>query len=650
MTRFFRISALVLFFGSILFADALPDLIQFTAISQKQVFREDFNAGADRWQLGSNCRIVPEGRNGTPALFMERTEPGNYRSALASLALQLTPGCRYRCTGWYRTEDLPDKTNILAPCIEYRENNVYKWMKNLQAPASREWKQVSLYFEATAECNLLLRLFYNLTGKVWFDDLEITVAEQAAIYPLKPMLQHLDPEGDVLLQCADNAQLRQRPGDFQLFFKCPEIGLQTARPLNDRGQVAISLGPLADGEYTCQAYLLDLREKIILTQDTFTWFRRTDLKPSPGQATLDEHGRFQVDGKPFLPVGIYVTWIRTLTDVKRVAEGGFNFIHSYTAAHLNIKKENEFNGLPVQEMQGGAKIGTPEWAENVRRSLELLQQHGLKLMSFPCREEFRHPTVLAAYTADELPVSEIPRLRKLRNDYARTFPLSPVVALTCEADDVAQYARAADLVGVDPYPVVTKNSRSMARAQKFMDWLTQDNIPFMFVPQAFNWGGHKTDDFSKYVYPSEEQIRSLTLLAAIYGCRCFCFYSYTTIFERTELKDPGSAVKFWPRVTAVARLLRELEPWLLSLEQAPEVTCALQKDSVVKARAFAADNEIRVLITAQGPGEAQAELTIPGCPDLKSKYGHTTNLGNGRYLFTATDIASDVLTTNKEQR
>ena len=70
MTRFFRISALVLFFGSILFADALPDLTQFTAISQKQVFREDFNAGADRWQLGSNCRIVPEGRNGTPALFM----------------------------------------------------------------------------------------------------------------------------------------------------------------------------------------------------------------------------------------------------------------------------------------------------------------------------------------------------------------------------------------------------------------------------------------------------------------------------------------------------------------------------------------------------------------------------------------------------
>ncbi|NLF62504.1 MAG: hypothetical protein GX574_15295, partial [Lentisphaerae bacterium] len=149
---------------------------------------------------------------------------------------------------------------------------------------------------------------------------------------------------------------------------------------------------------------------------------------------------------------------------------------------------------------------------------------------------------------------------------------------------------------------------------------------------------------SKYVYPSEEQIRSMPLLAAIHGCRCFCFFSYTSIFERTELKDPGSAVKFWPRVTAAAQLLRELEPWLLSLEPAPEVTCVLQKDSIVKARAFVADNEVRVLITAQGPGEAQAELTIPGCPDLKSKYGHTTNLGNGRYLFTGNDIASDVLT------
>ena len=645
MARFFWIGTLALFSGCARFAAELPDLTQF-ASPQKLVFSEDFNAGADRWQLGSNCRVVPEGRDGTPALFMERTEPDDYQSALATLPLQLTPGRSYCCTVWYRTEGVPDRVNILAPCVEYRENNVYKRMKNSNAGtlASLKWKQARLYFEATAECNLLLRLYYNLTGKVWFDDLEIIAVEQAAIYTVKPMLQHLGPEGDVLLQCADNVQLRQRPGDFQLLFECPELGLRTASPLDDRGQVAIRLGPLADGEYTCHAYLLDKRDKAILTQDTFTWFRRADLKPSPGQVTLDEHGRFQVDGKPFLPVGIYVTWIRTLTDVKRVAEGGFNFIHSYTAAYLNIKKENEFNGLPAQEMHGGAKMGTPEWTENVRRSLDLLQQHGLKLMSFPCRDEFRHPTALAAYTADERPVSEIPRLRKLRSDYARTFPLSPVVALTCEADDVGQYARAADLVGVDPYPVTTEKSRDMAAAQKFMDNLSRDNIPFMYVPQAFNWGGHRTDDFSKYVYPSEEQIRSMTLLAAIYGCRCFCFYSYTTIFERTELKAPGSAVKFWPRVTAVARLLRELEPWLLSLEQAPEVTCTLQKDSVVKARAFAADNEVRVLITAQGPGEAQAELTIPGCPDLKSKYGHTTNLGNGRYLFTGNDIASDVLT------
>lgn len=647
MARFFCVGVLTLFFGSFLCAEELPDLTQFAAVSQKQVFREDFNAGADRWQLGSNCRVVPEGRNGTPALFMERTKPGDYRSALASLPLRLTPGCNYRCTAWYRTEDLPAQANIAAPAIEYRENNVYKRMKNLQAKASPEWKKVTLYFEATAECNLLLRLFYDLTGKAWFDDLEITIAEQAAIFPLKPMLQHLGPDGDVLLQCVDNAQLLERPGDFQLFLECPELGLKTAKNLDDQGQVAFRLGTLPDGEYTFQAYLLDLRDKIILAQDTFTWLRRANLKPSPGQATLDEHGRFQVDGKPFLPVGIYVTWIRTLTDVKRVAEGGFNFIHSYTAAHLNIKKENEFNGLPAQEMPG-TKMGSPEWAENVRRSLDLLQQHGLKLMSFPGRDEFRHPTTLAAYTADELPTSEIPRLRKLRNDYARAFPLTPVVALTCEVEDVGQYARAADLVGVDPYPVQTEKSRSMAAVQNFMDRLSRDNIPFMFVPQAFNWGGHKTDNFSRYVYPSEEQIRSMALLAAIYGCRCFCFYSYTTIFERTELKDPGSAVTFWPRVTAVAQLLRELEPWLLSLEPAPEVTCILQKDSVVKAKAFTANNEIRVLITAQGPGEALAELTIPGCPDLQSKYGRTTNQGNGRYLFTATDIASDVLTTKAE--
>ena len=135
----------------------------------------------------------------------------------------------------------------------------------------------------------------------------------------------------------------------------------------------------------------------------------------------------------------------------------------------------------------------------------------------------------------------------------------------------------------------------------------------------------------------------MVLLGAIYGAKWFCFYSYTTIMERQEKFDPGSSRVFWPRVCAVAKLLRGLEPWLLSLEKAPDVAIASKASSIVDARAFSSDGKLRVLVTACGPGKAEAVITVPGKTNLKSRFGNIRPLGDGKYLFCGDDICSDIL-------
>ena len=92
--------------------------------------------------------------------------------------------------------------------------------------------------------------------------------------------------------------------------------------------------PLKDGDYPCKAFLLNLKNKTIVAKGEYTFRRIEKLKK---QSYLDKYNRLIVDGKPFLPVGVFYTWVRTEKDLQRIADGGFNFILTYTPNSLNIQ-------------------------------------------------------------------------------------------------------------------------------------------------------------------------------------------------------------------------------------------------------------------------------------------------------------------------
>ena len=100
----------------------------------------------------------------------------------------------------------------------------------------------------------------------------------------------------------------------------------------------------------------------------------------------------------------------------------------------------------------------------------------------------------------------------------------------------------------------------------------------------------------------------------------------------------------WKKLKAAAMTLKNMEPYLLSTETAPEIRVENSGKAKVHARAWLRENgKLCVAVVGSGGGNAEAVLHIPGNRSLKSSYGRTVSLGNGCYRFTSADLGSDLL-------
>ena len=63
----------------------------------------------------------------------------------------------------------------------------------------------------------------------------------------------------------------------------------------------------------------------------------------------------------------------------------------------------------------------------------------------------------------------------------------------------------------------------------------------------------------------------------------------------------------------------------------------------VAARAFVHEGKPLVVITADGPDQSEAEISVPGFTGLKSRYGNTIEIAPCVYRFRGLHIDSDVL-------
>ncbi|MBP5638237.1 MAG: hypothetical protein J6X55_02070, partial [Victivallales bacterium] len=490
----------------------------------------------------------------------------------------------------------------------------------------------------------------NLTGVLYYSDMEITELgdTMSLLYPIKPSQLILDDQGTITMRIHDFINRPKSRLRVRAFLN----GNEYLAPIINRDAV-VSLGKLPVGHHDILFQLLDTASKTIIGSQNYVF---TVPAPGegdfPGSARIDEFGRLIVDGKPFAPRFSCVS--PNTLDKKTIdglIAGGFNSLLPYSAATMTLDAEGV----------------TPRTIACLKRGLDYIHAHGLKVV-FCLKEQIqngitefdgikgrieiceyivrnfkRHPAILCWYVSDENPLHEIPRIIDLRNRLSVIDPFHPILTCTDVPANQFHFAQTGDIMNPDSYPIRTAESKSMAAIRQHL--LADTGLPVWFAIQAFNWATFMNDgSYDYYRYPTEEEMRSMGLLALNCGVRGFSYYSYTSIHIRQEKKDPSSSKWFWPQVVSVVSLLRELEPFFNAVKPPVPLELKSESENFVEAKLHEFGSKQCVVITADGPGTAKATFRLPEGLNLKPRFGHTVQNADGSFTFTGEDICSDVLT------
>ncbi len=676
---------------SAVLVSAAPDLRGYKVLDAagtagRNVLRNPaFDEGSEgkEWSLGKEAEIsAAYGRN-QRGLGLRRTDPGVY--SINTQKLRLKPNTKYIAGVWIRNEGFDP---ALKDCwlgtfgIEWYQGKRNLISSYVKSTGNADWKLYTLEFttgkDPALEYVMVLFIGKGRTGTASFDDAFVREAgPQWLPAVLSPHTLHLDASGarmeigSVILGEFSYPQTAKPHMECVAVLRGEDSGFRTERSgLLRENRIAFDFGNIPEGNYSLELILADTVNKVILA--TRTGLRFQALSPGTQAARkvqIDVFGRMLVNGKPFLPVGLFVGGVNE-EDVRNWSHSPFNFVMPYGGAALKWPGEFEKD----------------RDSENLLRALDKLQAAGIRfgcnlLTSYP---HFTHPgksrwdgreigidprvdkivdviknhsATLFYYICDELPASRSREIEERRIQLSRRDPDHPALAVYFQYPDLAFYSNAQDIAGLIFYPVAGRDSRSMElilhnmEAAKTVLEKSNGTMSLWAVGQAFNWGCYEKDRKryeTLYRYPTEHEYIAMALLPAIYGVRGWLFYSYHELrYVPGSMDETEKKIEFcreWPKVCAMGKVLRELEPFLLSLQKAPEVGVETVRGKV-KARAFADDSgkQLRVLVTGIGPGASEAVLAVPGSPGLKSRFGKTENLGGGKYRFKGTDICCDIL-------
>ena len=374
--------------------------------------------------------------------------------------------------------------------------------------------------------------------------------------------------------------------------------------------------------------------------------RPADAKPAAGNIVkIDEAGRMILNGEAFLPIGIYTNLHSEKEDFQAWKEAGFNCVMAYDA--LWWDHPDPKGNPPVYQVIEHSAAKVDEFAAyGLKLLFSIKDIHPKSVMTYGdltgdksihallVGRFMYHPAVIGWYLNDEL-IDEA-YYKDFRSRVSAMDPFHPTFQVQFGPDAMRASLGYADVAMADPYPFY-KEGDGMDSAYVHMRALCDNHGKAIWaVPQTFAWCLF-TKNAQANFHPSEQQMRSLILLEALMGAKGFVFFSYGSALNFKKLTGEDT----WPVITKFVAMLKGLEPYLLSLEKAPQPQME-KVEGKVFSTAFTAEGKTVVLIAGLS-GKQSAELVLPGKPDLKSRFGRTVNLGGGRYRYEGNGADSDIL-------
>ncbi len=631
------------------------------ALAAQPLSNPGFEQGPESWNLPTPfCRIAPgEGRNGTAALVWENTDsslPLPRPRATQELKLQANQTYRLSCFVKGRIDQL-DRWKIGASfyiqIMRGDEVISYLYVRGM-TESSEEWQYVSkeFTFPPNADRCLVTAGIHHLgTGMAFFDDFNLENLNEHFIYMTAPGMGTVFTDAPLVRAAVT--------------FTGPVLadGLKARLTVAGRvvladvmaGQAEFRLPALPAGPAAARLDLLAADGATVLASETHPLtIRPPEYRRQAANACwIDGRGRAIVDGRPFLPIGLFVGGC-PVDHIDTIADSDFNCLAAYSSLNL---------------YHGARPTNSGQAAAAIRDVMDYLHQKNLKLI-FSLQNVFDtdmrfartqwheitgpdeivravvpalkdHPALLSWYINDERPLAFLPAVKQRRELVNSLDDTHPTWSLSMLFTMMYRYAPTGDVLGCDPYPIHSPQPRHMDAVDLAGTMTRRTGMPWWAVPQLYNSSfSAQNKTINEAHDPTREEMRAMSLHLASCGATGFIFYHFWNI-RNPDIPAPGYFARRWEDVKDVAATLKSLEPWLLADAVPETLPSQITAGKVLATRFRANDGRECVIVTANGPGQSQATFRTTG--PMRSAYGLATQAGDNTWTFAADGIAADIL-------
>ena len=320
-------------------------------------------------------------------------------------------------------------------------------------------------------------------------------------------------------------------------------------------------------------------------------------------AWFDPHNVLSLKGTPTFPIGFYNTILKfgevgpsEIERLSKMAEAPANLNINYTwwICSMDVRRrylgEMQRHGIwyldSVQMLFPGAHIGG--------RDLEIANEEWRRLggrldtpetcdayTTWLASRQRQIPGHAGWYVMDERAFSDVPRTFHLCQVLRAADPDHPTYGVSNRPGELAFWRDTVDVLGMDPYPLF--NMALQTPLTLVGDWTraavdaTHGSRPVWMVLQFFQ-------GWSKDRWPTEEELRTMSLMAITEGARGLFYWSFGT--RALAWAPADKREEYWQRAVHVTKEIKSLEPALLAPD-APDAVQAVS-DPAVRWRARAA--------------------------------------------------------------
>ena len=555
------------------------------------------------------------GRNGTRALFFDVRRDSPY--AFPCQAVELERGKRYVASAWVRTKDVAGAAEGALIGIEWKDVDG-KHISGVYALGVRgttdDWTRIQVVGEVpqrAAKSFLVVFVRRGATGRAWFDDLVVEPYEQPLIGHLRSSVyRDTASSGPVVFRSSavPFAERMEKEGLRGVFEIPSAVHGGAARDIpaalsNGVLQTTVDVASLPTGRCDVVLRVVDGSGRERTRRETT--FTRTAKEPD-WKVRVDRSGRLIVDGKPFFPIGVFVSSAdaKTIADVKK---GPFNYVMPYTMPTKAQMDACHKAGLKVVYSLKDAFAGMRYCPVSIKSPASEDAWIKIKTSSFK-----DHPALLAWYINDEAGPEMAERLVARRRLLSEIDPDHPTYACENQIEHLRDFAGTFDIVGTDPYPIAHPHNLKKPISM-VGDWTRRTveafngDVPVWEVLQIFDWGAYLTNSVSVTRAPTEREIRNMAWQSIAAGANGLLPFAYHSLHRMSWRDSPDDQ---WAKVCRAYGEIAKYSSVFLSAERPPKVDGV---PSEVFARTWRHHGKTWLLVVNARREPVTARLRVEGC-------------------------------------